>query len=114
MFIGCVNYFWDIWPSHAHVLKPLTNHSGLKKHAPTPWKPIMHTAFDKMCALMVTNALAAYPNHNKQFNVNTDVSDSKLGACILPIFPHELLKSQQNYTMMEKEKLSIVATLNKL
>ncbi len=34
MFIGCINYYRDMWPSCAHVLKPLTDQSGLKKRAP--------------------------------------------------------------------------------
>ncbi len=33
MFIGCVNYYRDIWPSRAHILKPLTDQSGLKTKA---------------------------------------------------------------------------------
>ncbi len=37
MFIGCVNYYRDMWPSCAHILKPLTDHSGLKKRAPIKW-----------------------------------------------------------------------------
>jgi hypothetical protein len=37
MFIGCVNYYRDMWPSRAHILKPLTDHSGLKKRAPIKW-----------------------------------------------------------------------------
>ncbi len=31
MFIGCVNYYHDMWPSCAHILKPLTDQSSLKK-----------------------------------------------------------------------------------
>jgi hypothetical protein len=37
MFIGCINYYRDMWPSHAHVLKPLTDQSGLKKKTPIKW-----------------------------------------------------------------------------
>ncbi len=37
MFIGCINYYRDMWPSRAHILKPLTDYSGLKKRAPIKW-----------------------------------------------------------------------------
>jgi hypothetical protein len=36
-----------------------------------------------MCLLMAADALAAYPHHNKRFNVYTDASDFQLGACII-------------------------------
>ncbi len=77
----------------------------------------MQKAFNKMHLLMAANALAAYPDHNKRFNVYTDASDFQLGACIVkegrPVayFSCKLTKSQQNYTTMEKEMLSIIATL---
>jgi hypothetical protein len=73
--------------------------------------------FDKMCLLMAANALAVYPDHNKRFNIYTDASDFQLGACIIqegrPVayFSHKLIKSQQNYTTIKKEMLSIIATL---
>jgi hypothetical protein len=117
MFIGCINYYRDMWPSSAHILKPLTNISGLKKRALIKWTYDMQQAFDKMRLLMAANALAAYPDHNKRFDVYTDGSDFQLGACIIqegrPVayFSRKLTKSQQNYTTMEKEMLSIIATL---
>jgi hypothetical protein len=117
MFIGCINYYRDMWPNCAHVLKPLTDQSGLKKKTPIKWTDEMQKAFDKMHLLMAANTLAAIPDHNKQFDVYTDALDFQLGACIIqegrPVayFSHKLTKSQQNYTTMEKEMLSIVATL---
>jgi hypothetical protein len=108
VFIGCVNYYHDMWPSCAHILKPLTDQSGLKKKAPIKWTDRMQKGFDKMCLLMAADALAAYPDHNKQFDVYTDASDFQLGACIfqegraVAYFLRKLTKSQQNYTTMEK------------
>jgi hypothetical protein len=117
MFIGCINYYHDIWLSRAHILKPLTDQSGLKKKAPIKWTNEMQKAFDKMRLLMAADALAAYTDHNKLFDLYTDASDLQLGACIIQerrlaaYFLQKLTKSQQNYTTMEKEMLSIVATL---
>jgi hypothetical protein len=117
MFIGRINYYRDMWPSCVHILKLLTDQFGLRKKAPIIWTDEMQTAFDKMRLLMAANALAAYPDHNKRLNIYTDTSDFQLGACIIQegrliaYFLHKLTKSQQNHTTMEKEMLSIVATL---
>jgi hypothetical protein len=77
----------------------------------------MQKGFDKMRLLMAADALAAYPDHNIRFTTYTYASDFQLGACIIqerrPVayFLQKLTKSQQNYTTMEKEMLSILATL---
>ncbi len=66
---------------------------------------------------MAADALTDYVDHNKRFDIHTDASDFQLGACIIqegrPVayFLQKLTKSQQNYTTMEKEMLSIIATL---
>jgi hypothetical protein len=72
-----------MWPRCAHILKPLTDQSGLKKRAPIKWTDEMQQAFDRMHLLMAADALAAYPDHKKRFDVYTDVSDFQLGTCII-------------------------------
>jgi hypothetical protein len=74
-----------MWLSCAHILKPLTDQSGLKKKAPIKWTDEMQKVFDKIRLLMAANALAAYPDYNKWFDVYTDDSDFQLGACIIQV-----------------------------
>jgi hypothetical protein len=91
--------------------------SGLKKKAPIKWTDEMQKAFDKMCLLMAADALAAYPDRNKWFDMYIDASAFQPGTCIIqegrPVayFSCKLTKSQQNYTTIEKEMLSAIATL---
>jgi hypothetical protein len=83
IFIGCINYYRDMWPSCTQILQPLINQSGLKKKAPNKWTDKMQKVFNKMCLLMAGDALAAYPDHNKRFDIYTNASDFQLGACII-------------------------------
>ena len=64
-----------MWPSWAHVLKPLTNKAGLKKRAKLVWTDKIQTAFVKMKKLMAADTLSAYPNHNLRFDIYIDASD---------------------------------------
>ncbi len=83
MSIGCKNYYFDMWLSRAHILKLLMDQSGLKKQAPIKWTDEMQKAFNKMRLLMAANALTAYPDQNKQFDIYTCASDFQLGTCII-------------------------------
>ena len=74
----------------------------------------MQASFDKMRKLMAADALAAYPNHNKRFDIFTDASDYQLCSCILqeglPVayFSRKLNIAQRDYTTMEKEMIKFM------
>ena len=116
IFIGCVNYYRYMWPIRAHILKPLTDKSGLNKKDRLKWTEKckrnsikfffwwqqMHSLLIQIIITVLTYILT--------FQISA-------GACIIQdgqtvaYFRIKLNKSQSNYTTMEKEMLSIVATL---
>ena len=73
----------SMWPSRAHILKPLTYLSGMKKRDPISWTLEIENAFKRMKNLMAAYSLAAYPDHNQRFDIYTDASDYQLGDCII-------------------------------
>ena len=71
-FIGAINYYRDMWPRRSHILGPLTDVMGQYIKAKNEgrklkfiWTKEIQKAFEEMKVLLTTDALTAYPDHNK-------------------------------------------------
>ena len=100
-----------MWPHRSHISAPLTYLTG---KGIFHWILVHQKAFDAMKALMVQDALLCYPDYNLPFHICTDASDYQLGSVVLeqnvPVafYSCKLSMTQQNYTTIEKELLSVV------
>ena len=123
--LGIIQYYCDIWAKRSCVLAPLTSLVGecggpkgsKKKATKFVWLPRHHAAFNKMKKIVSQEVTLAYPDFSQPFVIYTDASDHQLGSVItqkgkpLAFYCRKLNKAQQNYTVTEKELLSIVETL---
>jgi hypothetical protein len=100
----------------SHTMDPLTKLLAGKK-GPIQWSPACQQAFDTIKSILAQDAFLRYPDHNKPFHIYCDASDLQLGAAILqddaPVayYSRKLTPAQRNYTVGEKELLSVVETL---
>ena len=120
-----IQYYHDVWQRHSHILAPFTaligecglTKSAKKKNKKFHWDPCHQTAFDEIKKVISQEVTLNYPDFSKTFEIFTDASDYQLGAVImqagkpLAFYSRKLNKAQCNYTVTEKELLSVVETL---
>ena len=119
-FLGMVTYYRDMWPRRSHILAPLTDLLGTSHFV---WEAKHRDAFMEMKALMARDTLLAYPDHNREFFIETDASDYQLGGRIFQVYldqetgkeiqrdvafyTRKLSSAQQNYSTIELSLIHI-------
>lgn len=88
-----------------HFLQPLTTAAWKGQFQ---WMPAMQKAFDDIKAIIASEALMCYPDHNLPFEIYTDSSGYQLGACIMqkdvPVayYSKNLNCAQHNYMTIKR------------
>jgi hypothetical protein len=81
-FLGFVNYHRNFIKGYSSIAKPLTIITGKKRFI---WGPEQQEAYDTLKYALQTTPILALPNSNDRFILDTDVSDSAIGAELLQI-----------------------------
>nr|XP_051191082.1 uncharacterized protein LOC127304433 [Lolium perenne] len=79
-FLGLTGYYRRFIPNYAQICRPL--HADLKKNA-YQWEAPQQAAFDKLKQVMSQPPLLALPNFSLPFTLETDASDTGLGAVLM-------------------------------
>jgi hypothetical protein len=81
------------------------------------WDEVHQRAFDHVKATIAKDAVLAYPDYSKVFQIYTDASSKQLGAVItqdnrpIAFFSWKLSNTQCKYSITEIELLAIVKIL---
>jgi hypothetical protein len=118
--IGLANYYRNMWPHRAHIMKPLTDASGKRSKTGNKkfhWTNDMQKALNELKAIVSQDVLLRYPDYTKPFDIYVDASEYQMGAVIkqegkpLAFWSRKLTKAQAKYTTGERELLSVVEVL---
>ena len=104
-----------MWDRRSHLLHPLMALTSPK--VKFKWTHVEQKEFDEIKSTVSHDNLLAYPDSNKQFDIQTDSRNHQLGAVIIhdsksiAFCSRKLTETQKHYAVTEKEFLSIVETL---
>ena len=115
-FLGFINYHRDFIPGLAGIAKslyPLT-----KQKSVFNWSDDCEVAFTKLKQVITTTPVLSFPNSHDKFTLDTDASDSAIGAALyqeqmgklrpIAFTSVTLTPEQRRYCTTRKELLAIV------
>ncbi|KAG7345551.1 reverse transcriptase RNA-dependent DNA polymerase [Nitzschia inconspicua] len=120
-FVGVVNFYKLFYHRRAHIMGPLTDLNGLDKYEgqrnfSKHWTTAHDKAFEDTKRMVAKEVLLSYPDPNKPFTIETDASDTQIGAVILqdnkPVAFHsrKLTGAQSRFPIPDKEREALAIT----
>ena len=120
-FVGLCSYYRKFIPNFAEIARPLT--ALTKITTPFIWGPEEEASLQLLKETLVKATVLSHPDYNVLMEIHPDASGYGIGAVLVqkingketPLgFASRLLKgSELNYTITEKECLSVVSALKK-
>ena len=93
-------------------------HKLTEKGRPYVWTEECQTAFEKLKKHLTEAPILAFPDFSKDFTLDTDASENSFGAVlsqkidgkerVICFGSHTLSKSERQYSVTQKEMLSVV------
>ena len=120
-FLGLANYYRRFIKDFATIAKPL--HKLTEKKQSFKWTYECQQAFAQLKHLLTTAPILALPDWSRPFIVDTDASDSGIGAVlsqtnekgeehVISYASRLLTKTERNYCVTRKELLAVVTFLH--
>ncbi len=118
-FIGFCSYYRRFVKDFAQHARPL--HELTKKNARFDWNEECQRAFERLKLELMTAPVLKFPDFNSPFIVDTDASNTSLGAVLSNVIDgveqplvyasRVLSKTESNYSTTKREALAVVQAL---
>ena len=122
-FLGLAGYYRKFIPAFSDVAAPLTDLTKKGRPNQVDWQDEHERAFKTLKDMLTRSPILRLPDFDKEFILQTDASDSGVGAALLQrfedgLFPiayasKKLLQREKNYSVIERECLAIVFGIKK-
>ena len=116
-FLGFASYYRRFIQGFAHMARPL--HRLTEQNYHFKWTTECRQAFEELKAKFTTAPVLAYPDYSRPFILDTDASDSGIGAvlsqyddngqeCVVAYASRMLSKAERRYCVTLRELLAVV------
>ena len=116
-FLGLASYYRRFVKDFATLCRPL--HRLMEKGSPFTWTDECQQAFNQLRTKLTSPPILAFPNFSKPFILNTNASDSGIGAVlsqrqengeerVIAYASRTLSRAERNYSVTRRELLAVI------